>query len=139
MQKIILASHDDLSQGMLHSVKMIVGDLANAITTYSLYPGCNPQDYVTELAVEITENQDIQYLIITDIEGGSVNNACIQLARFANVSVIAGMNLCLIIEVLLCGEEVIHAQKAMDLVERAKTGIVYYGEFHIEGIAKDEF
>lgn len=39
MVKIILASHGELSKGMLNSITMIVGDLANGIETYSLYPG----------------------------------------------------------------------------------------------------
>ena len=34
MVKIILASHGDLSKGMLNSVSMIVGELAKDIETY---------------------------------------------------------------------------------------------------------
>ena len=33
MAKIILASHGELSKGMLNSLTMIVGDLANSIQT----------------------------------------------------------------------------------------------------------
>ena len=36
MAKIILASHGGLSAGMLDSVKMIVGELAADVETYSL-------------------------------------------------------------------------------------------------------
>ena len=36
MAKIILASHGELSKGMLNSISMIVGDLAKGIETYRL-------------------------------------------------------------------------------------------------------
>ena len=51
MVKIILASHGDLSKGMLNSVSMIVGDLAKDVETYSLLPGENPEDYYQELYI----------------------------------------------------------------------------------------
>lgn len=41
MAKIILASHGELSKGMLNSVNMIVGDLASDVETFCLYPGQN--------------------------------------------------------------------------------------------------
>ena len=54
MAKIILASHGGLSSGMLDSVKMIVGELAADVETYSLLPGRNPNEYVNELKERIS-------------------------------------------------------------------------------------
>ena len=42
MIKLILASHGELSKGMVNSVKMIVGSLADDVESFSLYPGENP-------------------------------------------------------------------------------------------------
>ncbi len=41
MRHIILASHGDFSKGLKHSVQMIVGDIADQLQTYSLYPSYN--------------------------------------------------------------------------------------------------
>ncbi len=62
MAKIILASHGELSKGMLNSVQMIVGDLANGIETYSLYPGENPNDYALSLKKKISQD-DNHYIL----------------------------------------------------------------------------
>ena len=60
MAKIILASHGGLSAGMLDSVKMIVGELAADVETYSLLPGRNPNEYVTELRERIRHERRIE-------------------------------------------------------------------------------
>ena len=77
MVKIILASHGDLSKGMLNSVSMIVGELAKDIETYSLYPGENPNDYAASLKKRI-EADTKDYVIVCDVKGGSVYNALLQ-------------------------------------------------------------
>ena len=91
MVKIILASHGDLSKGMLNSVSMIVGELAKDIETYSLYPGENPNDYAASLKKRI-EADTKDYVIICDVKGGSVYNALLQTS---------GMNMNMVLELVI--------------------------------------
>ncbi|KRN47373.1 hypothetical protein IV49_GL001589 [Kandleria vitulina DSM 20405] len=100
MAKIILASHGGLSAGMLDSVKMIVGELAEGVETFSLLPGCNPNDYVEELRNKI-KNDSQQYVIVCDIKGGSVYNALIQLLDLDNVELISGMNMNIVLDIVI--------------------------------------
>ena len=100
MKKIILASHGELSKGMLNSVEMIVGDLAKNIETFSLYPGENPNDYAEKIKNQIGSSQD-EYIIICDIKGGSVYNALIQLLDMDNVEIISGMNMNIVLELVI--------------------------------------
>lgn len=100
MAKIILASHGGLSAGMLDSVKMIVGELAEGVETFSLLPGCNPNDYVEELRNKI-KNDSQQYVIVCDIKGGSVYNALIQLLDLDNVELISGMNMNIVLDIVV--------------------------------------
>lgn len=100
MAKIILASHGDLSKGMLNSVSMIVGELAKDIETYSLYPGENPNDYVSSLKKKIEEDTD-NYVIVCDVKGGSVYNALLQTCNNEKVNLISGMNMNMILELIL--------------------------------------
>ena len=100
MAKIILASHGGLSAGMLDSVKMIVGELAADVETYSLLPGRNPNEYVTELKERISTSSE-EFIIVCDIKGGSVYNALIQLLDMDNVEIISGMNMNIVLELVI--------------------------------------
>lgn len=100
MAKIILASHGGLSAGMLDSVKMIVGELAADVETYSLLPGRNPNEYVTELKERISTSSE-EFIIVCDIKGGSVYNTLIQLLDMDNVEIISGMNMNIVLELVI--------------------------------------
>ena len=97
MAKIILASHGGLSQGMLDTVKMIIGDMADGIETYSLLPGANADDFAGELKAKIEADSE-KYILVCDVLGGSVCNALVQLTVNERVTVLTGMNLPLVIE-----------------------------------------
>ena len=76
MAKIILASHGKLSKGMLDSVKMIIGSLADGVETYSLFPGESANDYANELKERMLQDEE-DYLLICDVQGGSVFNSLV--------------------------------------------------------------
>lgn len=97
MAKIILASHGGLSKGMLDTVKMIIGDMADGIETYSLLPGANADDFANELKAKIEADTD-DYILVCDVLGGSVCNSLVQLTVNERVTVLTGMNLPLVIE-----------------------------------------
>jgi len=101
LTKLILASHGNLSKGMLNSVKMIVGNMADDVESFSVYPGENPNDYATELRERIRKNQDQQFIIACDIKGGSVYNAILQTCVYDNVELLSGMNMNMILELVL--------------------------------------
>ena len=100
MAKIILASHGELSKGMLNSVNMIVGDLASDVETFCLYPGQNPNDYA-QILKERFQKDNEHYILVCDIKGGSVYNALVQTCIYGNVDVLSGMNMNLVLELVL--------------------------------------
>ena len=100
MVNLILASHGDLSKGILNSTMMITGDLHKNVETFSLYPGENPLDYADELKNRIMRTKDT-WIIIADIQGGSVHTALLQLTALDNVIVFSGMNLNLVLGIML--------------------------------------
>ncbi len=122
MRRIILATHGELSTGMLKSVKMIVGDLADDIKTYSLYPGESPSDYAKELEEEIQSQEDMEFILITDIKGGSVHTALMQLVKYPNVRLFSGMNMNLVLDVIFCTQD-IDREKNDELLDNAREGI----------------
>lgn len=137
MAKIILASHGELSKGMLNSLTMIVGNLANGIETYSLYPGENPNDYAQVLK-ERFQKDNTHYIIVCDIKGGSVYNALVQTCIYDNVDVLSGMNMNLVLELVLANNS-----KNLDLnqiMNNAKNGITLKNNVSLnQDIEEEEF
>lgn len=107
MRHIILASHGDFSKGLKHSVQMIVGDIADQLQTYSLYPSYNPRDYMEEMSALIQKNPEDEYVFLCDIEGGSVHSALSTLCQFPNVLVFGGTNMNLVLDLLLSTPEIL--------------------------------
>ena len=68
--------------------------------TNSLLPGCNPNEYVTELKERISTSSE-EFIILCDIKGGSVYNAMIQLLDMGNVEIISGMNMNIVLELVI--------------------------------------
>ena len=120
MAKIILASHGELSKGMLNSVQMIVGDLANGIETYSLYQGENPNDYALSLKKKITQD-DNHYIIICDVKGGSVYNAILQTCIDEDIDILSGMNMSMVLELVIANHS--RGLDIQQIIYSAKEGI----------------
>lgn len=102
-RQVILASHGEFSKGLRDSLKMILGELAGDIRSYSLYPGEVASDFGEELGKEIRDNSDTEFVILTDVFGGSVCNALMTLTIYENVKLFAGMNFNMAAEVLTQG------------------------------------
>jgi fructoselysine and glucoselysine-specific PTS system IIA component len=95
--KIILASHGELAKGMKQSVELIAGEQENldAMCAYT------ENDYNLQLQVsKLMEEETDELIVITDIFGGSVNNEFMRYLGRKNLSLIAGMNMALVIELL---------------------------------------
>lgn len=122
MAQIIFASHGELSKGMKNSVSMIVGDLSSDVETFSLFPGQNPRDYYQQLLKRVQET-DEQFIILTDIKGGSVHTALMPLTQMDNVILLSGMNLVMALDVLLRYKNNIEQSDFDELLHNAKSGI----------------
>lgn len=123
MKKILLASHGDFSKGLLNSAKMIVGDLADNIDTYSLYPGDNAVDFAEKLKKLIDQNKNIEYIILSDLYGASICNAMLGLTIFQNVRLFSGMNLNMLLELLTNLENSLTEENIQTLINESRNGI----------------
>lgn len=100
MRKFILASHGELAKSMCGTIEMICGDQSEKIKTYCLQPGEHAQDFFNELTTEIVSNRETEFVVVTDVLGGSVHNAALQLLTQENVRIFSGMNVSLVLEIL---------------------------------------
>ncbi|MCI9975237.1 PTS mannose transporter subunit IIC [Clostridioides difficile] len=123
MRKIILASHGEFSKGLLDSVKMIVGDLANCVSSYSLYPGQSASDFALELEKIILEDKECEYIILSDLYGASVCTAMLRLTNLHNVNLFSGMNLNMVLELLTRFSDKLTTKDVEELVKESRMGI----------------
>lgn len=98
-KKIILVSHGKLSEGMAHSVQMICGE-QEGLSYYGMMPGEHYSPIVDTIRAQAEASPDSQFIIITDMLGGSVCNGCTELVNLENVKLISGMSMGLVIELL---------------------------------------
>lgn len=104
MKKIILASHGSLAEGMKSAAVMILGN-ADHCEAYGLDTYGEPTTILEQLENQIAKEEETQFIVLTDINGGSVQNQMMQLCNYPNVYVQTGMCLSMVLEVMLAEEE----------------------------------
>ncbi|ALS01410.1 PTS mannose transporter subunit IIA [Enterococcus silesiacus] len=96
-RKIILATHGNFAQGIRTSLELICGKATNVEVICAYME--EAFDLGTTVENMITENQENELLVITDIFGGSVNNEFFKYVERSNVHLVSGLNLSLLIEI----------------------------------------
>ncbi|MEL4013434.1 PTS sugar transporter subunit IIA [Dryocola clanedunensis] len=107
MRHVYVASHGQFARGLVDSLSLLIGD------EHGIRPVCAYGDDITTteqldrtLEQLIAEANGEEVVVFTDLLGGSVNNCATRaLMHHRNVYVVAGVNLTLLLEFLLCEEE----------------------------------
>lgn len=139
LRKVILASHGELSKGMLNSVRMIIGEFGCPVETFSLYPGDSALDYAHDLEKRANDDLDTEYVVIADVLGGSVHTALMQTLKSNNIKLFSGMNMSLVLEVIMSQEKIIDKKIAERFKKAAFDGITFMDENGIEEQESEEF
>lgn len=123
MRRIYIATHGEMSLGIKDSLKLIAGDSADEIQTYSLIPGKNALDFIQEVESDILKNQDTQFIIMGDLYGASIVNSMLLLAKYENVILLSGVNLSMALQVLLAGPNDFTEMDIENILLESKSGI----------------
>lgn len=94
-QKYYLLEQGKLSEGMLHSIQMIVGEIPD-VSCIEMLQGKYNQQPVDAVEKKLKENLDIQYIVIADLFGGRVCNVMSLVTGYPNMKMVAGMNMGLV-------------------------------------------
>jgi len=137
VRRFILASHGNYLKGMYEALQIIAGPCERLTTVSAYIDGKQTGDILEEIRHVFREHPDDEYLIMTDLLGGSVNTECMTLIGEKNVYLVAGINLMFLLTVILATEdEDIHV-----LIDRAikdsRESILFGND--IESQALDEF
>ena len=99
MRKIILASHHLMAHGLKDTIQYVMPDL-DQIETICAYMDNQPvEQQFKDVLGEINEQDE--YLIFTDMLGGSVNQEAVKYLNYPNVYVVTGMSLPIVLSVVL--------------------------------------
>ena len=97
--KFVIATHGTFADGIRESIKLIAGEFKN-LKSLSCYTreDFNLKEEINKI---LNEGKDEEIIVVTDIFGGSVNNAFLErIPENKNLYVISGLNLPLMLEVL---------------------------------------
>ena len=104
MRKVILASHGSLAEGMFSAAQMIIGDCSD-IDVYGLDCYGQPQVIYQHIKKQVDTHENWEFVILCDINGGSVHNQLMQLMDHENVYLVTGMTLSMVLELKLSSED----------------------------------
>ncbi|MBO0450827.1 MULTISPECIES: PTS sugar transporter subunit IIA [Enterococcus] len=122
MNKIILASHGEFSQGLKQTASMIIGDEGNIFALSAFRDEDEPIKSQVEHLLEEIGHDDVY--ILTDIFGGSVNNDLLMIQKeHQEVHLLAGMNLPLVISIATQTEK-IKSDQLTTIIEESRQGII---------------
>ena len=113
MKKLILASHGSLAKGMKSAVAMIAGDTQD-IEEYSLDEWKDPQVIRHELQQQINRGNGDEYILVTDIQGGSVFNELTRLCMDPRVVLLPVMSLPLVLQLKMTLSQPLSARQAAE-------------------------
>lgn len=137
MKKIIFASHHLMAQGLKDTVQYVMPQL-DQIETICAYMDNQPVEQQFKDALGNINEQD-EYLIFTDMLGGSVNQEAIKYLSYPNVYLITGMSLPIVLSVILTVNscEKIDESMIRNALEDAKGQIVYVNDT-LKNVGVDE-
>ena len=135
---ILVLSHGDMAHGMIHSLNFLYGQ-AEGLRALCLYPEHSPEDFDAMLAEAVAEmDTGDGVLIFTDINGGTpANRALLLAAQRADVEVITGMNLPLLLAAVSSRDFCTLPQLVEELLEESKLSIVCTSRALREQMAAD--
>lgn len=127
MRKIVVATHGKMSQGIVNTLGIIIGEEnTKLIDTYGLFPGQDVNEIAEKIEKEIITSSDKKqdFVILTDLAGGSVDNAVLKFVSYPNVWVVSGVNLILLLDLMLSDPAAATQSILEDAVENGKAGII---------------
>ena len=136
MRKIVIATHSMMAKGLKDTLEFIIGPQKSllAITAYI------DSDYSINQEIEQLFSDlapDDELIVTVDLLGGSVSNAFSEQIGKDNIYLISGVNLPLLLELCLSGE-----QDTKKLIQKAMNsgneGIVLVNEL-LEKTEEDDF
>ncbi|MEI0530572.1 hypothetical protein R4I97_03325 [Brachyspira pilosicoli] len=139
MFRFIMASHGNFASGIKESINMISGNF-DCLESFCCYVDKN-FDIHKSIDELLTKYKEDDVIVITDIYGGSVNNAFLEkLHQYPNLHLISGLNLSLMLALLLEKDNYSNIKSLItDSINDSKDSFKYCNEEFNKTLSDDEF
>ena len=134
MKKMILASHGDLAKGMKDTIKLLSG-VDEESYAFCFHDGEDVKQIFNQVN-EIINDED-EFVIVTDLPGGSVNTVLTPLIEHKNVHLISGMNTVLVLTLALNFD--INEESILQNIVEGKKSVVYVNKMLRENEESGDF
>jgi len=129
MRKFLIVSHGALAGGIRSALELITGP-APAVVVLQAYVDENKP--VEEEIAEVLAGVDTEWIVFTDLLGGSITNQVVRVAAGLDaperIHIVAGVNLPLVIEVVMSDPEMPVAELLAEAIGRAREQLVYVND-----------
>lgn len=137
MVKFMLASHGTFAEGIKSALELILGKQPNVSTICAYVNGENDvkpriKDFIEHI------QPDEEWIIVTDVFGGSVNNEFMNYLRNHRIHLVSGMNLPLLVELVTNPSESAE-DKIQSALEVAKEEIKYCNQLPADSQNDEDF
>ena len=135
MREILIATHEKYAEGIRAAAELILGPQPE-VSVICAYTGEIELSRQLENYFSACTSED-EVLVLTDLYGGSVNQACMQYTTRPGTHLVTGINLALLIQILTMDKEHIDIEGLRAAVEEAKNQIIYVNEVMKEMVTDD--
>lgn len=136
-RKIIVASHGELSKGLVDTAKMILGSINAELKSYCLIPGLNADEFAKEIREEMIREPETEFVILTDLYGASVCTAMTSLVAHSGVRLFTGMNINMLLSICVEYPQRLSDEDIIKIVNDAKEGIRSISVLDLEAETED--
>lgn len=132
MRKILIATHATYAEGIRAAAELILGKQP-AITTICAYTeGVFLEEELEEYFMACKPEDEV--VVLTDLYGGSVNQACMKYMERPGVHLLTGVNLALLLQVITMEE----GEELQEAVKEAREQVSYVNET-MTAMVNDDF
>ena len=123
-RKFLIATHGGFAKGVHSSLELIIGSIENIHLIQAYVDENKPiGEEVTTLLADA--GNDEEWIIFSDLLGGSITNQILQVALRENVHIVAGFNLPVLLEVLLADTDSPVEEVIEQAIFNAREQLVY--------------
>lgn len=121
-RKFLIVSHGGLARGIKSSLELIVG---TSEEVYVLEAYVEENKPIEEELTRLFAGEGVEWVVFSDLLGGSVTNQVLRAGNGKPVHVVAGFNLPLVIEVVLSDAGLPVEEILGEAIGRAREQLVY--------------
>lgn len=137
MKQLLIATHGDFAKGAYSAAAIIAGEKPFVTCINAYTEASNIKEAIASYFKKIKDEDEV--IVLTDLFGGSVNQAIMPYIKKHHVYLITGFNLAILLELMMMEPETkVNEEKLRLLVNGGKKQIMYVNDV-LKSNTEDDF